>query len=173
LDHAQELPDMTLSHLCRGLLAAVFALVPLTVLSAENVTITISPVLPDPNVVRAGADQATSLVTVLGETVTVTGTAGREYTLRSVGGLAGTQFDTQPTEGEVIRITPQAAEDGGYLLRIEASRWQAGRQSSFSSTVAAAPGEWVRLRGTEEVASPGVRRYGTRVLDETLYVMVR
>lgn len=148
-------------------------LLPLGAGAADNVTITISPVAPARGVLRAGSDPATSLATVLGETVTLTVTAGREYTLEGVGGLGGLHVNTTPTDGDVIRITAQAGDDDDYLLRIRASRWRGGRVRLVSTTVAADAGEWVRLWGEESPNSRQVIRFSAGGQPNAFYVMIR
>ncbi len=165
------MPSASLRH--RLSVVAIALLLPLAAFAIDNVTITVSPVPPDRVLARAGGDPATSLVTVLGETVTLTVTNGRDYTLEGIGGLAGARFDAMPTDGDVVRITPEGNAENGYLLRVQTSRWRNGRVRLFSSTVAAKPGKWVRLWGEDRVNSRKVIRFSAGKRPDAFYVMVR
>ncbi|MEO0421211.1 MAG: hypothetical protein AAF184_02675 [Pseudomonadota bacterium] len=168
---------MSLVTACRHLLIAsvanIFAWSGIAHAS-DNVTITISPVLPDRTLARAGGEPVTSVVTMLGETVMLTITNGRDFTLAGLGGLAGTRLDEMPTDGDVVHITPEPKEsEDGYVLRIQTSRWRNGQVRVFSSTVGASAGEWVRLWGRSQAPDARkVQRFSAGMREESLYVMV-
>ncbi|MEO0972863.1 MAG: hypothetical protein AAFX85_07185 [Pseudomonadota bacterium] len=159
--------------LLRCLLVSCLAGLPLIAFGADNVTISVTSTPPRPALARAG-DQALSVVTLLGETVTLMLTKGRTYTLLGAGGLGGARFDTLPREGEVLRMTPEADDDGeGYRLRVEVRRWQAESEQHFTSTVSVLPDEWTRVWGEQPVEAGKVKRFASAPASRSLFVKVQ
>lgn len=178
--------------LCRVAALALF-LLPLAAVSADepagsaaadeapaaapgNLTLTVSSAPPPlrEGVASTRDPQVLSVVTMVGETVTLALSSGRDYTLGASGGWFWTRFDALPEQAEFVQLTPRRLADGTLVVKVEQSRKEGTRLRRFTSTVAAARGEWTRLWGPAEATEQRVLRFGTRTLSgDALYLMVQ
>jgi hypothetical protein len=92
-----------------------------------------------------------------GNTVKLQSRQGERYEAQA-GGWYWTQVQQVPAQANAVSITPQL-EGENVSLDIVIYRQRNDRNSTYSTTVAGALGEWLQLLGPEHASAPGARVY--------------
>ncbi len=137
-----------------------------------NIRITFASQVPQAGVISTRSQAATELLVQSGQLVRLARQSGRDYQLRA-GGFYWTQVQEIPANAESVAVTPTLQDDGSVEVALEVAHKQGTRMQRYSSTLIAAPGEWLQLFGPAQTQSRGTTVYGTsQAAEDSLYLKV-
>lgn len=154
-------------------LGALFLIAFVPAIGAQNLSLTLAVNPPRPGVISTASRDSLVLTVSSGSRVSFARSRGRDYRLQASGGFFWTQVQEIPGNVDAVTLTPTLVDDGSIEVRVEVARKNADRQQSYSSTVQAAPGEWIQLFGRTQEQRRDSRVYGTQnTSQDTLFMRV-
>lgn len=153
---------------------ALLSLLLSPLLSAQNLSLTLSANPPRPGTISTARQDALTLSVLSGNRVSFARSSGRDYQLQASGGFFWTQVQELPMNADAVALTPVLQEDGSVEVAVEVSRKAGDRQQRYHSSLRALPGEWLQLFGPAATQPRGTRVYGTRqAAEDSLYLLVQ